>query len=199
MDHKTRFREELEELRFSNTNNEDHCFFPEDSLLELFSEQRMKDVLKDLAIPRHEVPDLANSILKGAQRCFTILILINHGEEIPSFFRHDSLQQSYPDHHLPYKEEILEDILGVDKTSLLVKRFVEKQWEVTVPVLHQHAVFRKLDKKIIMPFLSEEKAGQGSMGSVWISNVHPQCHRLPLMAKHQVGFFGAQSTIFQQR
>ncbi|EJP60701.1 protein kinase domain-containing protein [Beauveria bassiana ARSEF 2860] len=130
--------------------------------------------------PAQEVVYLTNSILRGARKCFAILVLISRTAAISNFFQRDSLQRSCPDDGLPYTSETLQRIFEKDTTSLTVKRFLEKQWMFVIPVFRRHMISRKLDKEIILPFLSEEPAGRGSMGTVWKMKLHPDCHRLPL-------------------
>ncbi|CAH0057454.1 unnamed protein product [Clonostachys solani] len=144
----TTIKENLESLRYSNANYESRYFFPEGSLLDFFSDSTTKSALQSLSIPQHEIPDLVKIILRGAF--------------------------SLPDDHLPYSEEVLEHIFGVEKiedalgsrrTHPWIIKFQEKQWEVAVPILKQHILLRKLDDRIIMPYLSEEPVGNGSGGT----------------------------------
>jgi hypothetical protein len=108
------------------------------------------------------------------------LLLIGRGEAISGFFRGDSLQQSDPDDRLPYNSEKLQQIFGVEATSLMIMSFLEHQPEFATPILHRNMIFRTLDKNVILPFLHEEHAGEGSMGTVSKIKLHPQCHQLPL-------------------
>lgn len=179
-------RGSIEELRYEQTNFEDRHFIPEVALFRVVSEPAISISLKDLGVPIHEIRDLTNDIVRGARKCFAILLLIGRGREISAFFRRDSLQRSRPDSRLPYNSEALRQIFGGKDSSLTkeshltIKRFLEKQWEFAIPVLHQNMISRELDSSIILPFLHEERAGKGSMGEAWKIKIHPQCHRLSL-------------------
>ncbi|KAM6513270.1 hypothetical protein FALCPG4_015713 [Fusarium falciforme] len=173
-------RESIERLRFANTNSEHRYFIPEAALFEIVTESAVKLSLRSFDVPVHEVRDLTDGIMRGARKCFAILVSIDHGGAISGFFRHDLLQHSHPDHRLPYASEILKQVFEEDEASPTIKRFLEKQWEFAIPILHQNMISRNLDTNVILPFLHEEPAGRGSMGTAWKIEIHPQCHRLPL-------------------
>jgi hypothetical protein len=185
--------EKLESVRFANKNFEDRHFIPDDDLIDVISEPAVKLSLKRLAIPLHEIQDLTNDILRGARRCFAILVLIRCGKAISAFVRDDSLQLSDPDDRLPYTSEALQRIFKKGATSLMIKNFLERQWEFVIPIMRQHAIFRTLDKKVILPFLHEELIGEGAMGTAWKIKLHPSCHRLPL-ENHEVCVCGHNIT-----
>ncbi|EXL66196.1 serine/threonine protein kinase [Fusarium oxysporum f. sp. conglutinans race 2 54008] len=170
----------IEDLRFNHCNFEGRYFIPEATLFRVVSKSAIKDSLKDLDVPIHEIQGLTNDILRGARKCFAILILMRRGEKISAFFRSDLLQRSTPDSRLPYNSQALEQIFGQHELSATIRAFIEKQWEFSIPVLHQNMISRELDTSIILPFLHEEHAGGGSMGVAWKIKIHPQCHRLPL-------------------
>lgn len=173
-------RNSIERIRFVNVNFEHRYFIPEAALFEVVSEPAIKMSLRSFGVPVYEIRDLAISILQGARKCFAILILIGRGEAISNFFRRDSLQRSYPDDRLPYTLGKLQQIFEDESTSSTISHFLEKQWEVAIPIMHQHMTFRKLETEAILPFLHEEATGRGSMGTAWKIELHPQCHRLPL-------------------
>jgi hypothetical protein len=170
----------IKRARSAHTNFEKRHFIPEAALIEVISEPSVKCSLRSVGVPFHEVADLTGSILRGARKCFAILILIGHGREISGFFRHDSMQKSSPDERLPYSLETLLQIFEKDATSLMIQDFLERQWEVAIPIMHQNMICRELDTRAILPFLCEESAGQGSMGTAWKIELHPECHQLPL-------------------
>ncbi|KAH7117524.1 kinase domain-containing protein [Dactylonectria macrodidyma] len=178
-------QERIEMLRFANRNSEGRYFIPEADLFQIVTESAVKLSLRSLDVPAHEVRDLTDGIMQGARKCFAILVSIDRGGAIAGFFRHDLLQHSHPDHRLPYTSEILKQVFEEDEVSPTIKRFLEKQWEFAVPILHQNMISRNLDTNVILPFLHEEPAGRGSMGTAWKIELHPQCHRLPL-DKHTV-------------
>ena len=173
-------RENLEQIRFANPNIDHRHFIPEADLFAVVSESAVKLSLRNLAVPVHEIKDLTDSILRGARKCFAILVLIRRGEAISGFFRGDSLQQSNPDDRLPYASETLQQIFGVEATSVTISSFLDMQSSIAIPILRQHTIFRTLDKNVILPFLREEYAGEGSMGTVSKIELHPRCHQLPL-------------------
>jgi hypothetical protein len=79
----------IEELRFNHCNFEGRYFIPEVTLFQVVSKSVIKDSLKDLDVPIHEIQDLTNDILRGARKCFAILTLMRRGEKISAFFRSD--------------------------------------------------------------------------------------------------------------
>jgi hypothetical protein len=184
-----KLRESIESVRFANANVERRYFIPEAALFEIVSESAIKLSLKSLRVPVHEIRDLTDGILRGARKCFAILILTGNGKAISSFFMRDSLQRSHPDDRLPYTSEALQQIFEKEATNQTIKHFLEKQWEFAIPIMHQHMIFRKLEGEVILPFLREKPAGQGSMGTAWRIELHPQCHQLPL-ENHEVSISG---------
>ncbi|KAJ3486614.1 hypothetical protein NLG97_g6578 [Lecanicillium saksenae] len=173
-------RDGIDRIYFENENLEGDHFVPEAALLDLVCESHVKQSLLEIPTPAQEIQYLTDSILRGARKCFAILVLIGRSAAISRFFQRDSLQLSCPDDRLPYTSETLQKIFEKDTTGLTVKRFLEKQWMFVIPVLKPHMVSRILDKEIILPFISEDSAGRGSMGTVWKMKLHPDCHQLPL-------------------
>jgi len=167
-------------VRSANPNFERRYFVPDAAVSEVLSESTVRSVLKDLRVPAYEVADLTDGILRGARKCFAILVLIDRGEAISNFFRGDSLQQSRPDDRLPYTSASLQRIFSENAKSPAVTDFFEKQWEFAVPIMRPSPIFRRLDTEAILPFLRQEPAGEGSMGTAWKIELHPQCHELPL-------------------
>jgi hypothetical protein len=82
------------------------------------AEKGIKASLKSLDILLNRIKDLASGILKGAEKCFAIFLLVGQGQDITSFFKSDSLLQSNPDDCLPYTLEALQQLLGQKKSSL---------------------------------------------------------------------------------
>lgn len=170
----------IDRICFGNENFEGNHFVPEAALLDLVCDLRVRRSLHDIQTPAQEIGYLTDSILRGARKCFAILVMIGRCADISSFFQRDSLQQSWPDDRLPYNSEALQRIFEKETTNLTVKRFLKTQWMFVIPVLQRHMISRTLDKEIILPFLSEKSAGRGSMGTVWKMKLHPDCHQLPL-------------------
>ncbi|EJP61143.1 protein kinase domain-containing protein [Beauveria bassiana ARSEF 2860] len=170
----------IDRIYFGNENFEGDHFVPEAALLDLVCESLVKQSLLEIQTPAQEIVYLTDSILRGARKCFAILVLIGRSAAISRFFQRDFLQRSCPDDRLPYTSETLQRIFEKETTCLTVKRFLEKQWMFVIPVLQPHMISRTLDKGIILPFLSEEAAGRGSMGTAWKMKLHPDCHQLPL-------------------
>ncbi|KAM6513261.1 hypothetical protein FALCPG4_015708 [Fusarium falciforme] len=172
-------------LKVRQRNFEGRRFVPEAALFKVFSESIVELSLRSVGVPVHEIRALTDGILRGARKCFAILVLIGCGKAISGFFRRDSLQQSCPDDRLPYASEVLQQIFEAEASSLIVEQFLERQWEFTIPILYQHLIFRDLDEEVILPFLREEFVGRGSMGIARKVKLHPQCHRL-LLKSHEV-------------
>jgi len=182
-----RLLENIEDIRIKNVDGQ--YFVPKAALSDVVSESAVMDCLKSLGVANHEIIDLTDGILRGAQKCFAILVLIGHERRISAFFQRDSMQTSSPDDRLPYTSETLQHILGEEATGRVIKQFLEKQWEFATPILYQQRIYRTLNSEVIFPFLHKVCAGRGSMGTAWKIKLHPQCHRL-LLEGDEVSIFG---------
>ncbi|KFA46069.1 hypothetical protein S40293_09969 [Stachybotrys chartarum IBT 40293] len=172
--------QKIEELRFETQTFNKKYFVPEATLFGIVTESSIKDALHALEVPKHEVKDLVGAIKRGARKTFAILLLTNHGAAISRFFRKDSMQESTPDGRLPYSADALQDIFGVPPGNLQVKKFMESQWEFIPACFFQDTIYREFAHGVILPFLDEEPAGDGSMGKAWAITLPHQCHRLPV-------------------
>ncbi|KAK4221300.1 kinase-like domain-containing protein [Podospora fimiseda] len=159
-------KEKIRRIRLRYINFELRHFIPEDALYEALSEASVESSLRSSKVRFYEIPDLTKGILEGARKCFAILVLIDQGAAISDFFRHDSLQQSLPDHRLPYSLEMLQQVFGKDAESPIVTEFFEKQWEFAIPLMLPNTIYRRLESRVILPFVNKKSAGQGAMGMV---------------------------------
>lgn len=172
--------QDIEHIRFENENTSHQYFVPEDALLDIITESAVSLCLASLDVPLHERPALLHSILNGAQKCLSILLLVQKGGAITGFFRHDSMQRSTPDERLPYAKETLAQIFGVDIGHTSVKRFYETQWDFVIPTLQQNLIFRELHPRVRLPYIEKTVVGAGASGSAFLIRLHPSCHRLPV-------------------
>jgi serine/threonine protein kinase len=172
--------DDIEEIRLANENHKGQNFVPEAELEALMTASRVRISLKSSGIPVHEQEELIGAICQGAKKCFAILLLIHRGKAITNFFKHDSLQSTFPDKRLPYSSDALQTIFGEVQQSLTVLKFLERQWDFTVPTFSKSILPRKLDRRVILPYLREEYIARGSFGVVWKAELHSQHHKLPL-------------------
>ncbi|CVL08805.1 uncharacterized protein FMAN_14623 [Fusarium mangiferae] len=177
-------RDEIEILRISNENSLGRDFVPEAKLFILLTEAKIRACLREMNIADHEREELVHAIMYGARRCFSILLLLNGGERITGFFKHDLMQKSNPDDRFPYTTEPLQRALGIDSSPAFIKRFMNIQWCFMVPVLRSHSILRELDKSTVLPYVREKLLGSGAMGDAYLVDLHPECHELPII-KHQ--------------
>jgi hypothetical protein len=172
--------EDIESLRFANKNYEGRFFVPEAKLFSLMSETVIRVCLEELSLPAYQHEEIVTNIVKGARRCFAILLLTTCGGSIVRFFGGDSLQRSRPDDRLPFDPHPLARIFGVQPDDLKVRRFIEKQWDFAIPVFSQQLLTRELEQRIILPYIMEEPLGEGAFGTAYRTMIHPQSHELPL-------------------
>jgi hypothetical protein len=174
--------EKIEELRFTNKNCEGRFFVPEVELASLMLDSVVRTCLIELGLPRYQHEELVADIVKGARRCFAILLLMNHGSSIVRFFGDDSLQRARPDDRLPFHQGALAKIFGVKPDNLKVRRFEEKQWDFAIPIFSRLLLTRDLEAEIILPFVLEERIGEGAFGIAYRTTIHSRSHQLPLKA-----------------
>jgi hypothetical protein len=176
--------EEIEKIRDQpdSKNTDARYFVPETALFGVLSKSNILCCLRELGVLMHESAGLAQSILDGARKCFAILLLIDRGLNIAGFFRHDEMQRSTPDDRLPYTQEALQRIFrdGASPYNRTVTKFLERQWEFAIPVLRADLIFREFQADVILPYVTRTNVGEGSMGTAWEIDIHPQCHNLPL-------------------
>lgn len=117
-------QERIWQLRQQNFQG--RYFVPEAALTELVSKAAVETSLRNLEVPVHEIKDLTDGILRGARKCFAVLVYIGCEKTISGFFRYDSLQRSYPDHRLPYTSEALQQVFnGVEASQFIISQFLE--------------------------------------------------------------------------
>lgn len=176
----------LDEARLGEENVDGRNFVTETLLYRIMSEDAIRRTLADAGVLPHDRRDLTTNILRGARKCFAILVSIRHPAQISEFFKRDTLQTSYPDDRLPYNVQALEQIFGEEAGGLIVRHFLDRQWVFTVPIMHQQTLHRELDRRVILPFLERKHVGEGAKGVAWKVRVHEDCHRLPLKDHHTV-------------
>lgn len=170
--------EKIHSLRYATRNVDRLCFVPEVALFEVMEKPRVKACLECLKVPLHELDILTDEVMRGARKCFAILLLMGKGAVIKDFITHDGLLNSSPDDRLPFNSETLKNYFKVPETNPLVLEFMEKQWYFATPALGRYLLSRELSPDAILPYLYEEEAGNSSMGRVLKVTLHPKSHRL---------------------
>lgn len=154
-------RDNINDLR--KPNFEHRYYVPEQSLNNTVSQSVIEGVLRETSLFQpHEVDDLVYTIHNGLKKIFSILVLNNHVQYIKAFIEGDQLQASQFDHKLPLDLERLSRLMPRNHARI----FHEKQWEFTVPIFSESVLHRQLADETILPFISEEKVGQGGFGVV---------------------------------
>jgi hypothetical protein len=164
-------RDQLRDLRRNVAN--DRCFFiPQKLLYKLLTRDIVSTTLSQSGISAIHIDNLTETILKGGQKLFAILVLLK-GEEtrILEFVKHDQHSALPLDSRLPFSLETLTTIVPD-----IAVEFYETQWDLLAPVFTKGVLHRELHDLIRLPFVRSEHVGEGGFGDVY---------RIELEAHHQ--------------
>lgn len=157
------FRRQLMGIRCRN-NKQNHYFYPHRIVHQLVTSKVIHEILKNEKVEPYAIKSAAQYLLNtGGRRIFAILALVQRPQLILHFIKDDQLQQGDPDHKLPFKKELLEDLIP----SPTSEDFWDKQWEFTAPFFSESVFARVLPDEFILPFLNEEDFGEGALGRVY--------------------------------
>jgi hypothetical protein len=180
--------EQLESLilqqRVVNVNKRD--FFPEGTLENILTEQRIRDCLRLSRVEPHIKDEYLGRVISGGRKILAILILIRRVELLGCFIESANPKVSHIDFRLPFTEEGLREIL---KDELAAKNFYDYQWETCSPCFSRaqsHQVF--YSELYRMPFLNLVDRKEGGFSVVDKVNIHPS---------HQ-DFFDPQNKVWKQ-
>ncbi|KAK7910714.1 serine/threonine protein kinase [Apiospora marii] len=151
--------EEIYRLRRENCHS--RFFVPHDALMQVLSEDRVRDVLKDV-LQAHSVEESMQNIFPNGRKVLGILIKIGKIHLITKFIKHDQLRLQHIDYRLPFSDADLAIILSEYEAML----FREAQWEFIAPTFSPFSIHRKFNCRTVMPFLEEKGNGNGSFGIV---------------------------------
>ncbi|KIW13609.1 hypothetical protein PV08_08799 [Exophiala spinifera] len=174
-----RFKETFKEHIRKNLIGE--TYLPAGMLSGVLSQETIKNILLETELERSQVNELSQSILPGAVKVFTILLLIGRLERILYFIEDDQLQPSTLDQKLPLP---LEKVLSHLDDEVAAAQFYKQQWAFTAPVFSRSSLPRVLEKKTVMPFIDSKSEGEGGFGEVHRILIDPSHHTFAHSSRH---------------
>jgi hypothetical protein len=180
--HSDIFRATVTRYLRKNINNE--TYVPQGALSGTLSQEVVKHILLETSLDRSQVDELSRSLLPGAVKVFTILLLVGRLECILSFIEDDQMQPNALDQKLPLS---LQTLLTLLDDEVAAAQFYRQQWTFTAPVFNRSSLPRILEKKTIMPFMDSKPAGEGGFGEVHQVVIDPSHHSFAHPGHHQVG------------
>lgn len=181
--HSDMFKETVTRCLRKNVNNETYA--PQGALSGALSKEVVKHILLETSLERSQVEELTQSLLPGAMKVFTILLLIGRLECIVSFIEDDQMQPADLDQKLPLPLQKLLTLLDDEGAAA---QFYGQQWTFTAPVFNRSSLPRILEKKTVMPFMESKSAGEGGFGEVYQVEIDPSHHSFANPGHHRVGF-----------
>ncbi len=176
-----KLRDQLLSLR-PRVGGEDRYIIPHQALHRLMTRDVVLDAIKNCEdIPVFHQDSTVDAIMRGGRKIFSVLVLLK-GEEwsITKFREHDQLQNSRLDARLPF---------SIDTLNLIVleiaDEFYEKQWELIGPIFSKDIVHRFLQPETRLPFIHNEKIGEGGFGVVYKVKLDPD-HQKPTLLPQAV-------------
>ena len=154
------------------TNCEFKHFVPEERLSTVVTEERVSKIVSRI-FPFESSDKVLNFVINGAQKIFSILVLIDHVSHISHFITGDQMQRRPVDNLLPLHMNALRNTLD-DKVA--AAQFYEKQWEFCAPFFPKEIMPRALEVPTILPYLSDSPLASGGYGIVHVISIH-QSHR----------------------
>lgn len=161
---------QINEIRVENA--EGKKFVPEKEFYDVMSRDVIAKIIADF-FPVWHAEHLVNFIAKDARKIFGVLVLINYVGHINCFIRTDQFQMRHVDDLLPFSKATLRAILD---DEYVAEMFYDEQWKFSVPVLSGRIIPRVLDRRTVLPYLTDLPLAAGAFGSVQKISIHPS-HR----------------------
>ncbi|RSM01319.1 hypothetical protein CEP52_008626 [Fusarium oligoseptatum] len=158
-------------------NLDDNDFVPYSWLADLFTLEKIQQVLDDGATEDYERQDVAKRVQKSGIVTFATLVMIGQPGLIRHFFAQDlGVRNSGPDSKLPLEKKKLEE-----EFPDYGAKFWEAQYMFSVPTFPQGIPHRIYGVEIRLPFLqtgrdpvaSKKKARKGNFGTVTKARLPP--------------------------
>jgi len=165
---------ELKALRIENFENK--FFIPLSKLEQLFTRERIIDLLQEHGVAFYVQTEVTNAVLKNGLRLFAILASIRDINSITRFLQADYFSGGQFDSKLPLSESSLLKILQDPDKCL---KFFRRQWRFLAPVLREDQFYRELDDRTILPFLSSTLIRSGGFANVFKVRVDASHHQIP--------------------
>ncbi|KAK7422184.1 hypothetical protein QQZ08_009652 [Neonectria magnoliae] len=158
-------------------NIDDNDFVPYSWLTDLFTMDKIQQVLDDGATEDYERQDVAKRVRKSGIVTFATLVMIGQPGLIRHFFAQDlGVKNSGPDSKLPLEKKKLEE-----EFPKYGAKFWEAQYMFSVPMFPQGIPHRIYGVEIRLPFLqtahdpgaSKKKARKGNFGTITKAKLPP--------------------------
>ncbi|KAL4953187.1 hypothetical protein BDW69DRAFT_165856 [Aspergillus filifer] len=166
--------EDIQEIvhRCQRVNYAGQPFVSHRMLTDQLTSEVIEGAVSKTKLERYNIREVTDTIMRGAQKTFAILVLINKPASIVSFIEKDNFQPIALDSRLPFDREALHERLEHD---YLVEKFYEQQAQFTAPIFSGNAIPRLLGSPIIFPFLhcgDDRRGGFGIVFKVTIPREH---------------------------
>lgn len=153
------------------------------NLFDVVDQEDVKKALQETSLRHDQVDELARTILPGAVKVFSVLLLVGRLECILRFIEDDQMQSTTPDQRLPLPLDKLYTLLG-DAGS--AAGFYSQQWAFTSPTFNQSSLPRILEKETVLPFKNSVPLGKGAFGLVYKVMIDPRHHSFAHPGHHLV-------------
>jgi hypothetical protein len=150
-------------------NRRKSSFYPPRDVQKLFTFAVIRASISSIPSLREDQLDLFASLIEEDNLITLAILLSNsHQHQILEF-----LFRRLNDDRIPYAEESLQFLSKVE-----ARRFVERQWEFIPVVLTTRPIHRQIQDEEILPFLEEERVGEGGFGTVFKVKLYQSCQSL---------------------
>ncbi|KAL2831515.1 hypothetical protein BDW59DRAFT_157941 [Aspergillus cavernicola] len=145
-------------------------FIPFPSLSSLLTRPAIANVVPELCHQPHRHTAVIDTIYERGIRVFAILLLLNQEQLVLGF-----LESGIHDAQLPVEPQQL-----LRASPLVSSRFsTEVQWEVISHVFEKCPLHQRIQIEVTLPYIAEEKRGEGSGGEIFQCVIAEGQHRLP--------------------
>jgi len=166
----------LKDLRRENADH--RWFIPQLALCEALSEDAIWKALHDTRTKSYQLDEMVKHILTNGMKIFAVLVLTDQAALTSKFIE----QGEFLDQRLPFSL----DILGKQLSLPSAKDFYERQWELTAPTFYRGTIHKSLDNRSILPFVRDERIGNGAFGTVYKIELDHDHQQLQGQFQHKV-------------
>lgn len=152
-------------------NCDEQYFVPEDTLAEMMPRAAIRAILHSLG-PAY-IEEIIDFILNGALKVFAVLVMIGWPSKITGFVENGPYGGYQLDRQKAFARKELVDIL---KDDFVADLFFEKQWEFWVPTFSGQLMHRHIERRTILPYISETFLTKGGFGTLYRVVIHPSFH-----------------------
>jgi serine/threonine protein kinase len=149
-------RIKIEQLQRQNANHQ--SYIPDLLLCRLITYDIVCSELKKVQVNPIYIKELAERVIDGAVKVFSILVLVNDVMLLRTFIEEHKIM----DYNLPLELDILQKF-GVATTVV----FYKTQWMFLAPHFTRSLLSVPIGSEIVLPFLKNEEIGVGGFGTVF--------------------------------